>query len=291
MVVYVVLGALLALMTALPLAWKWELGVLRTAVGMVVIAVISGLLVAGLDSVMAVNAVVQVGLVWLLTLGSAVAILAYRFYRDPERTVPDRDHIIVSPADGEVIYVRESRGGMLPVSTKHGHSYPLQELTKTPLRSEEAVVIGIGMSFLDVHINRAPIAGRVTLQRHFPGRFGSLKRPEMVFENERATTVIEGNELQVAMVQIASRLVRQIATFVREGEQVELGQRVGVIRLGSQVDLVLPAREDLRVMVQVGQRVRAGESVVAMLEGAERGLIEGAMPSIGTVTTVMGGQQ
>src|SRR5262249_61926642 len=125
------------------------------------------------------------------------------------------------------------KGGMLPVSTKHGHGYPLVELTKTPLSSAEAVVIGIGMSLTDVHVNRSPIRGRVTLQRHFPGRFGSLRRPEMVFENERATTVIEWDGLQVAVVQIASRLVRQIVAFVREGQDVTLGQRIGGVRLGS----------------------------------------------------------
>ena len=70
------------------------------------------------------------------------------------------------------------------------------------------------MSFLDVHVNRAPIAGRVRLRKHFPGRFGSLGKPEMVFENERATTVIERGGMEIAMVQIASRLVRQIAAFV-----------------------------------------------------------------------------
>jgi phosphatidylserine decarboxylase len=75
------------------------------------------------------------------------------------------------------------------------------------------------MSFLDVHINRTPVAGRVVFQRHFPGLFGSLRLPEMIFENERATTVFEKNGLQVAVV--------QIAVFVREAQEVQLGQRWG----------------------------------------------------------------
>ena len=90
----------------------------------------------------------------------------------------------------------------------------------------------------------------------------------MVFQNERITTVLENNDLQIAVVQIASRLVRQIVSFVAENQEVRLGQRIGVIRLGSQVDLVLPAREDLRVLVKPGQRVRAGESVVAEFKPA-----------------------
>jgi phosphatidylserine decarboxylase len=154
---------------------------------------------------------------------------------------------------------------MLPVATKHGRDYGLTELTKTPLNAEEAIVVGIAMSFLDVHVNRAPIAGRVKLRKHFPGRFGSLGKPRMVFENERATTVIEGLGLEVAVVQIASRLVRQIASFVRVDEKVELGQRIGVIRLGSQVDVVLPQRAGVEVTVRPGDRIRAGESVLAEL--------------------------
>jgi phosphatidylserine decarboxylase len=90
----------------------------------------------------------------------------------------------------------------------------------------------------------------------------------MVYENERATTVIDRGDMEIAMVQIASRLVRQIASYVNVGEEVELGQRVGVIRLGSQVDVVLPARPDVTVNVRAGQRVRAGESVLAVVASA-----------------------
>src|SRR6185312_3412355 len=102
-------------------------------------------------------------------------------------------------------------------------------------RELDAVVVGISMSILDVHVNRAPIAGRVAFEKHFPGRFGSLRLPKMEFENERMTTIIENDHLQVAMVQIASRLVRQIVSFVRLGQNVALAERFGMIRLGSQV--------------------------------------------------------
>ena len=259
-------GALLALMTSIPPAWKWQLGIRRTFWVIVALAVLSDLVVAAIGNIFALNEWTCAGLVWALTVAAAFAFLAYRFYRDPERKAPDRNDVVVSPADGEVIYIRRSHAGMLPVSKKHGHSYTLTELTKTTLHSDDTVVIGISMNFSDVHVNRAPIEGRVTFHRHFPGRFGSLRKPEMVFENERATTVIEGYGLQVAVVQIASRLVRQIAVFVREGQEVALGQRLGVIRLGSQVDLVLPARNDLRITTRVGERVRAGESIIAVLE-------------------------
>lgn len=258
-------GAALALAIAVPLAWKWELGVRRVAVSVSAIAVGATVAVAAAASGVELSRALEVVLVSGLTLAAALSILAWRFYRDPDREPPAREDVVVSPADGEVIYIRSSQDGKLPVATKHGRDYELFELTKTPLREEEAVVVGIAMSFLDVHINRAPIAGRITLRKHFPGRFGSLGRAEMVFENERATTVIERDDIEIAVVQIASRLVRQIAAFVKPGEDVALGQRIGVIRLGSQVDVVLPDLSGVDVAVQPGDRVRAGESVLATL--------------------------
>jgi phosphatidylserine decarboxylase len=260
------LGIVLALITALPLAWKWQLGVRRTVVFVGGLGMLAWLAVALLDTVVQLTRPLATLLIWLIPLAAAFVFLACRFYRDPERAAPDREDVIISPADGEVIYVRESRGGRLPVATKHGRSCALQELTKTPLQCEDAAVIGISMSFLDIHVNRAPIAGRVTFQRHFPGCFGSLRRADMVFQNERTTTIIERGELQVAVVQIASRLVRQIVSFVGEGQAVALGQRIGMIRLGSQVDIVLPARPDVCVTVQPGERVRAGQSILAICD-------------------------
>jgi phosphatidylserine decarboxylase len=270
------LGIALALVTTVPLAWKWQLGVRRTTAFIGSLGLLAGLAVALLVTVVAPARPFAALLIWLATVAAAFVFLAYRFYRDPERSVPGLENAIVSPADGEVIYVRQSRGGRLPVATKHGFDCPLEELTKTPLQCEDAAVIGISMSFLDVHVNRAPIAGRVTLQRHFPGRFGSLRRADMVFENERTTTIIERSGLQVAVVQIASRLVRQIVSFVSEGQAVTLGQRIGMIRLGSQVDLVLPSRLDVRVMVQPGQRVLAGQSILAVFEPAAEQVVETA---------------
>lgn len=257
----VFIGAALALALALPLAWKWELGMRRVALAVAVFALLAGLLSAPFDLGLAARAL----LVAALALAISLAVLAWRFYRDPERRPPAGDGLIISPADGEVLYVREAHDGVLPVATKHGRDYALTELTKTPLRENDSIVIGIAMSFLDVHVNRAPIAGRVTLRRHFPGRFGSLGKPGVVFENERATTVIEGSGLEVAVVQIASRLVRQIAGFVEPDDEVALGQRIGVIRLGSQVDVVLPKHPGLEIEVTPGQRTFAGKSVLARI--------------------------
>jgi phosphatidylserine decarboxylase len=264
---FLLLALLLSLASTLPLAWKWVLGTRRVALTIAALSLATGLLLLAVPAMRNLDSLlIKAGVNWLLTLVIAFGLLAYRFYRDPERSVPLTPGLVVSPADGEVLYIRRSEGGTLPVSTKHGHSYRLQELTMTPLEAGDATVVGIGMSFLDVHVNRAPIAGRITKRQHFPGLFGSLRHPEMVFRNERFTTIIESDGWQVVVVQIASRLVRQIASFVRESQEVTRGQRIGVIRLGSQVDLVLPCRADLRVTVKPGDRLTAGESIVAILE-------------------------
>lgn len=273
---YALLGALLALGTALPLAWKWQLGVRRSALFVTMAACAALLAVTPLQLPPLVDTVA----VWLLTVGVTAGYLAYRFFRDPERDVPQDADVVLSPADGEVVYVRTSTAGRLPVSEKHGRSYLLSELTKTDVQVEDAVVVGIAMSFLDVHVNRAPVAGRVVTTRHFSGGFASLRLTRAAFDNERATTVIDTGVFQVAVVQIASRLVRQIVTFVREGQLLSAGQRFGAIRLGSQVDLVLPVRDDLQVRVRVGDRMTAGETVIATLQRRPQGHDQAAGPTV-----------
>ena len=256
-------GGLVAAVAMLPLVWKWQLGMRRCIVGLAAIAVAGGAVALAIGGATGLPAWARSLLGAALTVVGATATLAYRFYRDPDRTPPEGEGLVVSPADGEIVYVKRSRDGQLPVASKHGEHVALAELTHTALHERDAVVIGIAMSFLDVHVNRAPIAGRVVLSRHFPGRFGSLRRPEMVFQNERTTTLIVGTRLEVALVQIASRLVRQIASYVSDGDEVTLGQRIGIIRLGSQVDVVIPQRRDLCVLVAEGDRVSAGTSVLA----------------------------
>lgn len=263
MVAETLVGALMALAVSLPLAWKWELGVKRAVLTILGLCVCAALLLeaAGLSPDGSRGSLA----VCATALAVAAAIVLYRFYRDPERAAPDRSDVIVSPADGRVIYVRRSADGRLPVSSKQGREYTLEELTKTPLAAGEAVVIGIALSFLDVHVNRAPVAGRVAVHHHHAGAFGSLKHPESLLENERATTIIERDRKQLAIVLIASRLVRRIVSFVAEGDDVVCGQRIGAIRFGSQVDLVIPVAWATQLCVEVGDRVSAGESIVAIL--------------------------
>jgi phosphatidylserine decarboxylase len=126
-----------------------------------------------------------------------------------------------------------------------------------------AYLIGIDMNILNVHVNRSPIGGKIVLQKYIKGDFLSLRRPESETRNERVTTIIDNGQFKIAVIQIASRLVRRIVSYSKEGDIVAIGQRIGMIAFGSQVDAVIPQLENLKIAVKPGDRVRAGVSILA----------------------------
>lgn len=200
----------------------------------------------------------------VLVVFMTIVTIIFSFYRDPERIPPERRNIIVSPADGKIIYVKKIKNGESPFSEKKGRKFKLEELTKTSFfKNEEAYQIGILMSFLDVHVTRAPIAGFIKSLKHIPGKFLSLRKEEAVLVNERVTTLIENRELGVAVVQIASRLVRRIVPYVKLAQDVKLGERVGIIKFGSQVDILIPKVTPLKIYAKPGDKVLAGVSIIA----------------------------
>jgi phosphatidylserine decarboxylase len=254
----------LALVLSLPVALKWRIELPKAALGAVL---------AGLGAAVA-TAPLASGNPWLLLAAQAAvticllsAGLVFFFHRDPERVPPGEGGLIVAPADGRVLYVKELPGGGVPTSYKQGFPFRLEELAGSELLSGSGWLVGIGMNFLDVHVNRSPIRGRVVLSRLTKGAALSLKRPEALHTNTRLTTVIEGEGLSAAVVQITSRLVRHISSYIRSGDTVEMGQRIGMIRFGSQVDLLLPGLPGLLIECRPQQRVKAGESVIARLRG------------------------
>jgi len=268
---YVIFGTLLALGTALPLAWKWQLGIFRSVLFVLAVSVLVGAALTAIGRLLHFTTAAGVAAMWVATVLAVLAGLLVVFFRDPDRSVPAREDVIVSPADGRVIYVRPVRPGQLPVAEKKRRAYWLRELAGTAIGDMGAVAIGISMDLSDVHVNRAPVPGRVRLIERVPGTFGSLRDPGMRLSNERVTTVVQGEDLQVAVVQIASRLVRRIVTFVTQGDAVRLGQRVGAIRFGSQVDLLLPDTSDVKVAVGEGDRVVAGRTIVAVTASGRPG--------------------
>ena len=199
-------------------------------------------------------------LVMAVVLPAAVTLFAFsltmiRFWRTPRRRIRTTPGQIVSPADGKVIYIRRIEKGELPVSIKGDVHSRLEEVTKTSLLDDAGWQIGVNMTPFDVHKNCAPVSGKIILSQHFPGKFISLKEKASQTDNERNTWVIKNDSMTVGVVQIASRMVRRIVTYAKQGETVKQGEWLGMIRFGSQVDIIFP--EQCNILVTIGQQIFA----------------------------------
>jgi phosphatidylserine decarboxylase len=197
----------------------------------------------------------------------AAAWGAFRFtLRDPKRSPPAEDHIIVAPADGRVKYIKRIERGTIPYSEKDGRRIPILDSTKI-LPVEEGYLIGVWMSFLVVHVQRVPVSGIVEKQYyHASGRFLDPHLQEGAdYQNERNVIIIKPSDLPapVIVIQIASIMVRRIISYLKEQMPVRIGDRLGLIRMGSQVDIVIPVVDSMRLSVSVGDRVTAGETIIA----------------------------
>lgn len=184
---------------------------------------------------------------WVRGLGLAAASANAGFFRHPPRTPPTRPGVVVAPADGQVCLLENAA--------------PPPELG---LGTEPVPRISIFLSLLDAHVQRAPVGGEVVTVAHRPGRFHSAELPEASDENERNSVVIrtpEGHD--VVAVQIAGLLARRIVCDVHQGDHVGIGDTYGLIRYGSRLDTYLPAGSE--VLIELGQRSLAGETVIARL--------------------------
>jgi len=183
---------------------------------------------------------------WLL-VGLTIWVLA--FFRDPIRTTPRGEKFIVAPADGLITLIMR----VAPPAELRGPD---------ALGEAEMVRVSIFMSVFDVHINRSPIAGTIRRIFYVPGKFLNADLDKASEDNERQHFMVEGaNGTRIGFTQIAGLVARRIMAFVREGDTVQAGQRVGLIRFGSRVDVYLPAGTGPRVIL--GQRAIAGETVLA----------------------------
>ena len=205
-----------------------------------------------------------------LSLLVALTMLLYQFWRDPERFPPKKEGVIVSPADGEVIYIKSIPGGSTPIATKNGTDYSLQELAGSGLLDGKLTIIGIEMNFLNVHVNRCPIEGAVKMIKHIPGKFISLRDKTAPFLNTRCTTIIANDELMVGTVQIASRLVRKVDNYLSLGQPVNTGERLGMIRFGSQVAVIIPNKNEVMIDTFIGQHVFAGTTILARVDNKKK---------------------
>ncbi len=192
---------------------------------------------------------------------TAIAILTW-FFRDPPRSPTEKEGVVISPADGKIIYVKKVDDESQIVSVKAGTRFPLDELLQTQWPFKGGYLIGILMNVMDVHVNRSPIEGKVILRKHIGGKFLGLGKPNTQIRSERFTTVIENGKITVAVVQIASRFVRRIVSYIKDDQPIHLGQRIGAILFGSQVDIVIPNLEDFQIVVKPDTIVRAGVTVI-----------------------------
>ena len=186
-------------------------------------------------------------------LGVIATLACAYFFRDPERVTPQRRGLVVSSADGKVVSI-----GTVPAA---------KELA---LGDALFTRVSVFLSVLDVHVVRSPAAGRVVHSAYMPGKFLNAELDKASEENERRAMVIETPAGEkVGVVLIAGLIARRIVTFANEGDSVAAGERIGLIRFGSRVDVYMPAGAE--VMAAAGQTAIGGETVLAELPGASAG--------------------
>lgn len=260
----IISGVVVALVFLPLLAWKWRVSIRIAVYSGLIIGVVSGFLVNWIDSaVTGLHIALLIIIEFCLILAISALVIASRFYRDPERYPAEREGVIISPADGMVVYVNEVDKGSLLVSTKGKRKYPLTEIANTDLLEDARYLVGIDMNILNIHVNRSPIKGEIVLRKRTKGKFISLRREESPVVNERVTTVINSGKFNIGVVQISSRLVRKILSYIKEGDKLDIGQRLGAIVFGSQVDTIIPELDDIRIEVKPGDELKAGLSVIA----------------------------
>lgn len=174
---------------------------------------------------------------WISILFIAIALFMAFFFRDPDRKIPEDADVIVSASDGRVTRIEENENGKL---------------------------ISVFLSPLDVHINRAPIAGRVKKVIYKPGKKMPATSEQASHLNERNSLIIENERITVTCTQIAGILARRIVCWKKEGDNLEKGERFGLIKFGSRTDVLMPS--SVEITVKVGDRVKGGETIIARLK-------------------------
>lgn len=184
--------------------------------------------------------------VLLAVTAAVIGILIAWFFRNPRRTIALEPGLVVSPADGKIVDIE---------------NLPFDEFVGGP-----AIKIGIFLSIFNVHINRAPIAGRVIGLRYRPGKYLNALRPESARENEQLAVMIEEQQAPfrgMVVRQITGAIARRIVCWLKPGDELARGEQFGMIKLGSRTELVMPAEEGLEIRVRLGDKVQAGSTIVA----------------------------
>ena len=208
-----------------------------------------GLIFIGIGVVLAAAALVAAVMwrswpLWLLAFVLMIlAVWVAYFFRDPERTGQRGTGVVIAPADGRIVMITE--------------------VDEPAFLHSKALRISIFMNVFNVHVNRYPVSGTVRFVHYNPGKFLNAATDKSSLENEQMSVGIENGSLRVLVRQIAGLVARRIVTYSREGDQVEQGERMGIIRFGSRVDVFLPT--SATPAVKVGETTTAGSSVIAKL--------------------------
>ena len=177
----------------------------------------------------------------LTLLGILFTLFIAFFFRNPKRKIPSLQNIILSPADGRIIHVGECE--------------------EDRFLKERALKVSIFMSVLDVHINRAPVSGKVLEKSYYPGQFLVANAEKSSLLNEQNAFILETEDrLKIVLIQIAGFVARRIVCYAKAGDTLRMGEIFGMIRFGSRIDLYLPT--EVKPVVRVGQHVKGGESII-----------------------------
>ncbi|MEN3038130.1 MAG: phosphatidylserine decarboxylase family protein [Candidatus Kryptonium sp.] len=184
--------------------------------------------------------------IFLIILAISITGFTLFFFRDPERKIPENDDLIISPADGKVFMIRE--------------------FFENEFIFNDAIQVSIFMSPLNVHVNRIPISGEIKFLKYIPGKYIVAFDEKSSENNERKIIGIETEDgLKIIVKQIAGFIARRIVCDVEKGDKVIAGQRYGMIKFGSRVDVIMP-KNRVEITISVGQKVKAGETVIAKVK-------------------------
>ncbi len=190
-----------------------------------------------------VQALAGEGLISQIFLGMSLVffVLVVQFFRNPSRNTPQGEGLIIAPADGKVVVI--------------------EEVEEPEYFKDKRKQVSIFMSPVNVHVNRAPVTGKVLYYKYFKGKYLVAWHPKSSTENERTTVVMEENGKQVLFRQIAGALARRIVCYVKPGVELNRGDEYGFIKFGSRIDLYLPL--DTEILVDLNQKTVGGETIIA----------------------------
>ena len=180
---------------------------------------------------------------WVTGLFVGLFLFVTWFFRDPERSLPEGPNAIVSPGDGKIVEIISE---------------------KDPLLDEAYTRVSIFLNVFNVHVNRVPISGKIQATRYNPGKFFNAASHKASLDNEQSAILLNNGHVTILVKQIAGLIARRIVCWAKEGDEYQRGQRFGLIRFGSRVDIFLPEGADIKV--EIGDIVSGGSSIIGYLK-------------------------